>query len=141
MTDSPHIYKTRVRYAEVDKMGVVYHSRYIEWFEAARTEMLRQLGLPYSKLEKEGVSLPVVEVRCYYRKPVLYDDLVQIETQLTHLSRSKLQLAYRVQRHQDLTLLAEGYTVHCYIRSDGRAVRAPKELYQFLEKVLLKDDS
>lgn len=141
MRDKGTIYQVRARYAEVDKMGVVYHSRYFEWFEAARTEMLRNLGLPYKQLEKDGISLPVVEAQCRYRRPVFYDELMLIDTRMVQVSRSKLQLVYEVRHHDDQVLRAEGSTIHCYMGREGQAIRAPKALYQFFMDILLKNES
>jgi len=115
-------------------MGVVYHSRYFEWFEAARTEMLRTIGLPYAQLEKDGLSLPVVEAQCRFLKSVLYDEVTQIETRLVEVSRSKIRLAYKVLGNDNTDLRAEGYTIHCYMGRKGMAVRAPNKLALFLEK-------
>ena len=136
MNNSSHIYEVRARYAEVDKMGVVYHSHHFEWFEAARTEMLRTIGLPYAQLEKDELSLPVVEAQCKYQKPILYDELMQIETRMVEVSRSKIRLAYKVLGNDNTDLRAEGYTIHCYIGREGKAVRAPNKLYNFLEKFI-----
>jgi acyl-CoA thioester hydrolase len=75
----------RVRYAETDQMGVVYHSNYFPWFEAARAEAIRQLGYTYAEMEKMGVVMPVIDVHCRYIRPAKYDDLVTIKTTLKEL--------------------------------------------------------
>ena len=77
MEDAVHTHLVRARYADTDKMGVVYHARYFVWFEAARTELLLAMGMPYRQLEARGIFLPVVEVSCRYRKPVEYDELIR----------------------------------------------------------------
>lgn len=132
MQDGFH-YRVRARYVDVDKMGVVYHSRYLEWFEAARTELLRFHGLPYVEIEKKGVLLPVVEAHLKYRQAVLYDEEVIIQPQLTECDRAKLRLEYSLwmegEKHPRIT----GYTIHSYMGSTGRAIRAPKEILTFLE--------
>jgi acyl-CoA thioester hydrolase len=75
----------RVRYAETDQMGVVYHSNYFPWFEAARAEAIRQLGYTYAEMEKMGVVMPVIDVHCRYIRPAKYDDLVTIKSTLKEL--------------------------------------------------------
>ena len=70
----------RVRYAETDQMGVVYHANYLVWFEVGRTDLLRQLGWTYREMEKTGVRLPVIEVECTYRSPARYDDEIEVRT-------------------------------------------------------------
>ncbi len=123
-------YATRIRYAEVDRMGVAYHARYFEWFESARTELLRAMGVAYAEIEASGITLPVVEAYCRYRKPVLYDEMVHIETHIESCSRSTLKLVYRLTGKDRLKIRAEGYTLHCFVR-EGKSVRIP----EFLESL------
>jgi acyl-CoA thioester hydrolase len=130
---SVHQYQTRVRYAEIDRMGVAYHSRYIEWFEAARTEMLRDMGLPYKNLEEKNLFLPLVEVYCRYIKPVLYDELVTIHTIVKTVSRIKLHLEYDLFGEKDELLRAEGHTLHCFVNQEGKPVRADLRLVHFIQ--------
>jgi acyl-CoA thioester hydrolase len=77
--------KIRVRYAETDQMGVVYHSNYFPYFESARAESIRQLGLTYADMEKMGVIMPVIEVQCKYLRPALYDELLTVKVILKEL--------------------------------------------------------
>ncbi|MDM7926426.1 MAG: thioesterase family protein [bacterium] len=121
---APAVYRTRVRYAEVDRMGVAYHSRYIEWFEAARTEMLRSMGLPYRTLEESGFLLPVREVSCLYLAPARYDDVVEIRTEIGEVSRLIVELLYEAAEADTGRLLARGRTLHCFTNPSGRPVRA-----------------
>ena len=127
-----HTYHTRVRYAEIDRMGVAYHSRYIEWFEAARTDMLRDRGLPYSQLESEGIALPVIEVHCRYIKPVLYDELICVHTCVNQVTRLKLHLDYEVFNESGTRLCAEGHTIHCFVNLQGKPIRADRRLVDFI---------
>jgi acyl-CoA thioester hydrolase len=80
-----HDTQIRVRYAETDQMGVVYHSNYFPWFESSRAEAIRSLGYTYALLEKEGVIMPVVDVHCRYLRPALYDELLTVRTTLKEL--------------------------------------------------------
>jgi len=84
----------RVIYADTDAMGVVYHTNYIKWFEAGRSELLRGIGYPYSQLEAEGVMLPVAECSCKYKLPAVYDDLLEVTSRITALKAAKLTLDY-----------------------------------------------
>jgi len=115
----------RVRYAETDKMGVVYYANYLVWFEIARVELLRQLGFDYKKMETEDdCMLPVVDVTCRYKAPAVYDDMVVIETRISAMRTSMLKFAYEVYRAgapaADGTLpldklLASGETTHVIV--------------------------
>ena len=128
MDRGPFIYRHRVRYADTDQMGVVYHARYLEWFEAARTEMLRGWGISYKELEDRGIALPVVEVRCRYRMPVRYDEEMEIHTCLHEATRSKILIAYEVIEAVTRSIRASGYTLHCYLSREGKPIRAPNWL-------------
>ena len=93
-----------------------------------RTEMFRDLGLPYSRIEQQGVSMPVSEVWCKFRAPVRYDDLLVIETRLDTKIRGSMKFDYRILRDPDLAVLAEGYTRHACVDASGKVVR-PAGLY------------
>lgn len=106
----------RVRYAETDQMGVVYHSNFIIWFEVGRVELLRQLGLEYSNMEREDdCHIAVVDVRVRYKAPARYDDQILVRTQLKNVRDSLLHFTYEVARATDGTLLAEGETTHLVV--------------------------
>jgi acyl-CoA thioester hydrolase len=115
----------RVRYAETDKMGVVYHSNYFVWFEIGRTDWLRDTGWTYREMEADGIQLPVIEAHCEYRQGARYDDDVEIKTVAKKLSPVRIQFDYEVFRRADGALLAAGHTVHATIDRDGRPVRMP----------------
>jgi acyl-CoA thioester hydrolase len=120
--------KLRVRYAETDQMGVVYHSNYIVWFEVGRVEMLRQLGFTYREMEKrDGTHIAVVEARCRFKAPALYDDLIVIRTCLRNVRDSLLHFGYEVVRESDGTLLAEGETVHLVVDADFKRMPLPEK--------------
>jgi acyl-CoA thioester hydrolase len=114
--------RLRVRYAETDKMGVVYHSNYVIWFEVGRVELLRQLGFEYATMEKEDdCHIPVVDLRVRYKAPALYDDEIVIRTQLKNVRSSLLHFRYEVARTGDGVLLATGETMHIIV--DGQFQR------------------
>jgi acyl-CoA thioester hydrolase len=109
---------TRVRYAETDKMGVVYHSNFIIWFEIGRVEMLRQLGFRYRDMEREeDCHIAVADVRVRFKAPARYDDEILIRTRLKNVRDSLLQFGYEIVRAEDGMLLAEGETTHIVVDS------------------------
>jgi acyl-CoA thioester hydrolase len=105
--------RVRVRYAETDQMGVVYHSNYFIWFEVGRVELLRQLGFSYRDMEQEDhCFIAVVDARCRYKAPARYDDEVIVRTHLKNVRESVIHFGYEAVRVSDGTLLAEGETTH-----------------------------
>jgi len=135
--NQPQVYETRfrVRYAETDQMGVVYHSNYIIWFEVGRVEMFRQLGFTYGEMEQqEGTRLAVVDVRCRYKIPARYDDLLRVRTRLLNVRGSLVHFGYEILRDNDDALLAEGETVHLVLGADMKRTALPaKYLSSFLQ--------
>lgn len=117
--------RVRVRYAETDQMGVVYHSNYLIWFEIGRTDWLRETGWTYREMEADGIQLPVIEAHCEYRQGARYDDDVEVRTQAKQLSPVRLQFDYQAIRRADGVTLATGHTVHATIDRTGRPVRMP----------------
>ena len=132
-TETTHLAKPfetrlRVRYAETDQMGVVYHSNYIIWFEVGRVEMLRELGYTYRDMEhQDGTNLAVVEARCRFKAPAMYDDVVMIRTRLVNVRDSLLHFTYEVLRDQDGALLAEGETIHIVVDADFKRMSLPEK--------------
>jgi acyl-CoA thioester hydrolase len=116
----------RVPYAHVDQMGFVYYAHYFVYFEMARSEMLREAGLPYPEMERRGVLLPVVEARCQYRKPARYDDALRIRTRCTGFRGPRLCLEYEISREGEV--LATGATEHVCMSRDGKVLRPVPEL-------------
>lgn len=114
-THHPTVNETRlrVRYAETDQMGVVYHSNHLIWFEVGRVEFMRQLGFSYRDLEREEQRfIAVAEVQCRYRAPVFYDEEVVVRTWLKNVREKVVIFQYELVRVSDGTLLAEGETTH-----------------------------
>ncbi len=116
----------RVRYAETDKMGVVYYANYFVWFEVGRTEWLRALGWTYKDMELEqGVGLPVIDARCEYHEPARYDDEIVIRTRAELVSGVRIAFHYAVVRAADEAPIATGRTVHAAVDRHGRPCRLP----------------
>jgi acyl-CoA thioester hydrolase len=118
----------RVRYAETDKMGVVYHSNYLIWFEIGRTDWLRDTGWTYRDMEADGIQLPVIEAHCEYRQGARYDDDVEIRTRASKLSPVRVRFEYEAIRRADGATLATGHTVHATIDRQGRPIRMPERV-------------
>jgi acyl-CoA thioester hydrolase len=117
--------RIRVRYAETDKMGVVYYANYLVWFEVGRADLLRTLGWSYREMEQAGVSLPVIEAHCAYQRPARYDEDIEIRTVGRLLSPVRMEFDYEVIRVQDGTVAATGKTVHAALDTTGRPCRLP----------------
>jgi acyl-CoA thioester hydrolase len=115
----------RVRYAETDQMGVVYYANYFVWFEVARADLLRSLGWTYREMEQAGVSLPVIEATCEYRRPARYDDELEIDTVGRVVSPIRMEFTYEIRRMQDAVVTACGRTMHAALDSKGRPCRLP----------------
>ncbi len=122
----------RVRYAETDKMGVVYYANYLVWFEIGRTDWLRETGWTYRLMEEEGFGLPVIEVHCAYQTSARYDDDVEIRTRARLVSAVRLAFDYDVVRRADGQALASGYTVHATVDRSGRPTRLPARVKELV---------
>jgi acyl-CoA thioester hydrolase len=130
-----HSTKIRVRYAETDQMKCVHHTRYFEYFESGRTEMIRSLGISYAEFEGLGFFLPLVEAHARHIKLVRYDDIIEVVTVIREAPTVKLRLDYEVYRDGGKELLAEGYTVHSFTNArTGRPTRAPAQFLEVIEK-------
>ena len=119
--------RVRVRYAETDQMGVVYHSNYLIWFEVGRVELIRQMGLDYKRMEiEEGCGIAVVEATCRYKAPARYDDVLVVKTRITGARGSVVKFGYAIERAEDGVLLCEGSTTHVVVGRDMRKTAMPK---------------
>ncbi|HEX9254503.1 MAG TPA: thioesterase family protein [Candidatus Angelobacter sp.] len=123
--------RLRVRYAETDKMGVVYHANFVIWFEVGRVELLRQLGFQYSDMEKDdNCHIPVVDLRVRYKAPAQYDDEIVVRTQIKNVRSSLLHFSYEVFREADRTLLATGETMHIIVDNKLERTTLPEKYLQ-----------
>ena len=119
--------RVRVRYAETDTMGVVYHSNFLVYFEIGRTDYFRNLGFTYKEMETKDVFMPVTESYCRHLLPARYDDELEILTKFITLSRLRFKFNYEIVRISDSKLLADGYTIHVPVNSAGSPCRIPEE--------------
>ena len=122
----------RVIYGDTDQMGMVYYANYLRWFEQGRSEFLRQIGSPYQQIESRGYHFPVTELSCRYFKPVHYDEVITIETQLASVGGATLNFEYKIFRPGESTPVAMGSTTHACVAAGGRVARIPRELAELL---------
>ena len=126
------IVELRVRYPEVDRMGVAHHANHFIWFEIGRTELMRARGVTYRGLEDEGILLPVIEASCAYHAPARYDDLVRVRTRIESATAVRIAFEYRIESEADGRLLATGTTRHASVDRGGRPRRLPARLRELL---------
>jgi len=120
--------RLRVRYAETDQMGVVYHSNHLIWFEVGRVEFMRQMGFSYRDMEREdGRFIAVAEAKCRYRAPVYYDEEVVIRTHLKNVRESVVVFSYELLRAEGGALLAEGETTHIVTDANMKVSALPEK--------------
>jgi acyl-CoA thioester hydrolase len=132
VSGQPSISRVRVRYAETDKMGIVYYANYFVWFEVGRTDLLRESGWNYREMESEGFGLPVIEAHCAYRESAKYDDEIEVRTTGEMLSPVRVQFTYQVVRSADAATLCTGTTVHATVDRTGRPCRLPERVRTML---------
>jgi acyl-CoA thioester hydrolase len=129
----------RVRYAETDRMDVVYHSNYLIWFETARIQMLDQIGIPYREIEARGLFLPVLTVSAEYKRPARFDDRIEIHLLMKKKPRARMHFEYEVRRGEEL--LATGATSHGFMDKDGKGQRPPEDLRKMIESAWTERES
>ncbi len=127
-------FTVRVRYADTDKMQFVYNGKYLEYFEVGRTELLRHYGIAYNEIEKKGYQLPLTEANLKYKKPAVYDDLLEIETTVAELNTPKVHIEYKIFNKESGELLVEGFTDHFFVKTESKKACRPPEFY--IEKLL-----
>ncbi|CAM1333489.1 acyl-CoA thioesterase [Tenacibaculum aestuariivivum] len=122
----------RIRYAETDQMGVVYHGNYAQFLEIGRTELLRSIGVTYKNMEKTGVILPVITLSCNYKKSALYDDEITITTLLKKTPTVKIEFDYKI-TNQHNELIATANTILAFVNKDTKKpIRCPEYILQKL---------
>jgi acyl-CoA thioester hydrolase len=113
-------------------MGVVYHANYLTWFEIGRTEMIRELGMPYRKIEERGLLLPVIDLGMQFLKPARYDDHIRVLTRIRDYSNIRMTFEVRIERiddpsQQEGELLIIGHTKHVWLNRSWRPARIDRE--------------
>ena len=121
-----HTISIRVRYPEVDAMGYLHHSRFFQYFEMGRVELLRSRGFSYAELERQGIFFVVAKVECRYRAAARYDEELTMLTRVTRQAHVRIDHAYELRRGE--TLLAEASTTIACVDREGRLREIPEEL-------------
>ena len=132
-----HSHRLRVRYSETDRMGVVYHTNYLNWFEVGRTEFIRHANLTYRELEEKGVMLPLTDASISYKKPAKYDDEVEVRTRVSEITPVRLTFSYEIVRVDDAELLVTGSTMHVFANTAFKPIRLSRtepRVYEWLER-------
>ena len=131
--------RIRVRYAETDQMGVVYHANHFIWFEVGRVELLRQLGFSYRDMEREdNCFIAVVDARCRYKAPVRYDEEILVRTWLRNIRESVIHFGYELVRVEDGALLAQGETTHIVADAEMRKAALPEKYMKVFREAAAK---
>ena len=128
-------HRRKVYYRDVDKMGIVYYSRYFEYFEEARTELLNYIGLSVSTIESYGFQLPVISSKCKYMHGAKLEQNLIIDTTITEIPKVKLKINYSVYETDTKQHLAKGYTVHAFVNEKNVPLRIPRKV---LARIKLK---
>jgi acyl-CoA thioester hydrolase len=134
-----HTSSIRIRYADTDQMKFAYYGKFFEYFEQGRSDLLRNIGLPYTAVEEMGLFLPVIEAHASYKRAARYDDLLQVVTILRDAPVARVRLDYEVYKEGEKDLLADGYTIHSFVNSEtGKPTRAPAQFVEAIEKAIAK---
>ena len=131
-----HNFHVKVYYKDIDQMGIVYYSRYFEFFELARTELLKSIGFAVKDIEKNDFFLPVVSASCEYIKSASFEDTLIIESQIIKTPSARLQVDYNIISDNDQSVIAKGKTVHGFINRKGKPKKPPKALIEKIELLL-----
>lgn len=127
-------YHFKVRYKDIDQMGVMYYSRYYEYFEAARTDMMREMGLTYKELEQQGIMMPVVHSASDYFGGPGFDDHMTCVTEVKEFPKSRMEILYTLYKDDDPErVLNRGKTIHAFVKMNGKPTRMPQSLKHALE--------
>lgn len=128
-------YRHKVFYYETDRMGVTHHSNYIRWMEEARIDYLDKIGFNYAALEERGISSPILEVECKYKRSTTFDEEVEVRTWLKEYRGVKIVLGYRIVRIADGAVAAEGSSKNCFLNADRKPVLLRDAYPEFDEKL------
>jgi acyl-CoA thioester hydrolase len=130
-----HYSEVRVRYADTDQMKYAYNGKYFEYFEVGRTEMMREVGLPYEVIEKSGFFMPVLETKIHFFSPAFYDELLVIETKVEKLPAVKVHIDHIIKAKERNVIICEGYVELAFIDAKtNKPTRAPKLFLDAIEK-------
>ena len=118
-------HNVKVYYRDVDQMGIVYNTRYLEYFEESRTELLSSIGLSVSKIERSGIALPVVSSYCKYFRGAKFEQNLIVRSEIRTTPKAKLKIYYKITLFEDSDLMIEGYTEHAFVNEENKPVKVP----------------
>ncbi|HHV98165.1 MAG TPA: acyl-CoA thioesterase [Clostridiaceae bacterium] len=128
-----------VRYAETDQMGIVHHSNYPIWFEAGRTDFIRELGMPYSAIEEEGILLPLIRLECHYKGFAKYEDEIKVKTSIKKLTYTRIIFYYEIYKNNEEKPITTGETEHAWTTRNLKPLNLKKHsshIYDLLSGAL-----
>ena len=125
-------HKVKVYYRDVDKMGIVYNTRYLEYFEESRTELLISAGISVTKIEKAGIWLPLVTSHCRYHKGANFEQELIVNSTIKTIPKARLIIHYKINCANRLSLLVDGYTEHAFVNSENKPLKAPEIILEKL---------
>ncbi len=134
MNEKKNVIWFRVRYSETDQMGTFYNARALEWFECGRTEYLRNLGLPYTGIEAEGVYLPLTEAHVQFLGRAQYDDLLEMTTMVSMIGKLRIRFDEIIVHADSRAEVVKGYTIHTFTHKSGKPIRPPEWITDLLQK-------
>ena len=130
-----HYTEVRIRYADTDQMRFAYNGKYFEYFEVGRTEMMREVGLPYNIIEQNGFFMPVIETKIYFLSPAFYDEVLLIETRVEKLPTVKVHIDHTIKSKERDVVICEGYVELAFVDAkSNRPTRAPKLFIDAVKK-------
>ncbi len=128
--------KVVVRYAETDQMGIAHHANYPIWYEVARTDLIKKMGMTYSEMEKQGLLFPLLELHSKYISAAYYEDELIVEVKVKNVAMVKIEFDYKIYREPDKKIINEGSTIHALVTKDLRPVNAKKVFPDVYQKLL-----
>ena len=131
------VYRRKAQYHETDQMGIIHHSNYLRWFESARIQFLKEIGIDYRKCEEMGIISPVMEVTCTYKSMVHFEDVVQVYTRFTDYTGVKFYVTYEVRDKKTGELRTTGKSKHCFTDRNGKPISL-KRMYPELHERLVQ---
>jgi len=129
-----HTYQIRINYSDTDKMGFVHHSNYAKIYENARWETLREIGIPYSVIEEQGIFMPVIDMSFKFIKPAYYDDILTVTTKITEIPRSRIKFEFELKNDVGKIINVANLSCAFIDSKTSKVLRPPSVLVEILEK-------
>lgn len=124
----------KIYYKDIDQMGIVYYSRYFEYFEEARTELLNSIGLDVTSIESGGIFLPVITSHCEYKKGAKFEQELVVKTTIIELPKTRLRIDYAIVDSISDAVYVSGYTIHAFMKKNGRPTKVPKQILDSIKQ-------